>query len=179
MHSPEEEEGTNPQGPGPEIEPAPEEPTVNDLVLIRDLLRLRPNATGAAQLRPELLSRLVISLKGPHGQELAIPLDEIEIDARNPQRFRRPRKAQNFTVCGNCSARITRTGDATEDHHAAMRHAVEECTSRAQAQDEHRELVTDFTRQQQQLSPATWKLLTGGAARNQARPRPWWKFWDR
>jgi len=107
-------------------------------VLRRGLRVHRPD-----NMSPATLSRIVLSFQTPNGT-LEIPLSEIDASGRVGQ-VRQPR---HFFKCPNCSARIERTGDVVADHHAAMRHKVEECTGRASAEDQNRQLREEFEEQQ-------------------------------
>lgn len=94
-----------------------------------------------------------------NGVEIEIPLQEINIVLGGQQGVTsgRNRKA-NYVRCGNCLKKIPTTGDPEQDHHAVMKHRVEECQKAGIGPArEQRQLIEEF--EAQDHVPETRRLL--------------------
>jgi len=88
--------------------------------------------------------------------EISILLSEINIVIGGQQTG--GRREATFFRCGNCAAKLPRTGDPERDHHTAMRHRIEDCQKSGVAVNiEQRQLVEEF--EAQDHVPVTRRLL--------------------
>jgi len=98
--------------------------------------------------------------------EISIPLSEINIVIGGQQAG--GRREATFFRCGNCAAKLPRTGDPERDHHTAMRHRIEDCQKGGiPVNIAQRQLVQEF--EAQDHVPVTRRLL--GAAPEPAKKR--------
>lgn len=122
--------------------------------------------TAVQKLEPEVISKiqsLTLKLKTTDGQELEIPISEINMGssarpAQEEMRFGMKTGPQiGWLRCGNCLTRLPRYADQTINHHIGQEHKLV-CTSKTAAAIQHRDLLEDFRRQEDALDENTKAL---------------------
>lgn len=151
-----------------------------------------PPLTNFTETHAEYMARTA------HSGTMMQAREQIHIDARtqfSEAPRQQPASGAKYAKCGNCGERLQLTGDATEDHHTAMRHKQSCRTNtvfeeRRWNKDEYERLISEHAAQPMQTefreraalalaaAEASERLqLAGADPRPAPRRRRWWQFW--
>lgn len=143
------------------MEEQEQQPTPGAELILADRIE-----TAVHKLEPEIISKiqsLTLKLKTTDGEELEIPISEINMGssarpAQEETRYGMKTGPQvGWIRCGNCLERLPRYADQTINHHIGQEHKLT-CRMKEAAERQRRELLEDFRQQEAALDENTKRL---------------------
>lgn len=123
--------------------------------------------TAVQKLEPEIISKiqsLTLKLKTTDGQELEIPISEINMGssarpAHEDETIYGMKAGPQigFIRCGNCLQRLPRYKEQAINHHMMMEHNLT-CSKRTAQAQQHADLVEEFRLQESRIDEPTRRL---------------------